>query len=118
MYHGARVETPCIGEEFSRLADRRISKPESAFVCTDEDSGVIDLTVVGAFASDPTPAGVPVRFRLYVLGIGSSRPAGQNVCGPVNTRACESTVGAGSGMVWNSWPCGSLSDLPDGYRLV
>ena len=31
---------------------------------------MIDLTEVGAFASDPTPAGVPVRFGLYLPGIG------------------------------------------------
>src|SRR6266702_175983 len=32
---------------------------------------MIDLSEVGAFASDPTPAGVPVRFGLYLPGIGA-----------------------------------------------
>jgi hypothetical protein len=32
---------------------------------------MIDLSEVGAFASDPTPAGVPVRFGLYLAGIGA-----------------------------------------------
>jgi hypothetical protein len=31
---------------------------------------MIDLSEVGAFASDPTPDGVPVRFGLYLPGIG------------------------------------------------
>lgn len=32
---------------------------------------MIDLTEVGAFASDPTPAGVPVRFGLYLPGVAA-----------------------------------------------
>jgi 1,4-alpha-glucan branching enzyme len=32
---------------------------------------VIDLKEVGAFASDPTPVGVPVRFGLYLPGIAA-----------------------------------------------
>ena len=32
---------------------------------------MIDLTEVGAFALDPTPAGVPVRFGTYLPGIGA-----------------------------------------------
>jgi hypothetical protein len=31
---------------------------------------MIDLAEVGAFASDPTAVGVPVRFGLYLPGIG------------------------------------------------
>lgn len=31
---------------------------------------MIDLNEVGAFASDPTPAGVPARFGVYLPGIG------------------------------------------------
>ena len=32
---------------------------------------MINLTEVGAFASDPTPAGVPVRFGLYLPGVAA-----------------------------------------------
>lgn len=32
---------------------------------------MIDLTEVGAFASDPTPVGVPVRFGVYLPGIAA-----------------------------------------------
>ena len=84
--------------------DRR---PKSAHSCRFEKGlAMIDLAEVGAFASDPTSAGVPVRFGIYLPGIG----AGFNVAVLVIHSADRFTPGV-QPQVFQLQPTGGPNDL-------